>query len=177
MDDHGVLDAWRKVEPLFKPAEHQEAVWVSDQTLDVCARWLEAERGLCWVYHRAFGERLAQHTGVPYFSGGGKAGRVAIDVHDGPAIVSISAISEGFNLQTLHRDNLIVTCPTTNKENEQLISRTHRDGQEADEVTVTYLQTLEGDAKALDQARADAAYVEATTRQPQRLCAATWIDE
>ena len=149
---------------------------MSEQTTEFCAKWLAATKGICWVFHRAFGDHLSEKTGVPYFSGG-RGYKGAIDLHDGPAIASISAISEGFNLQTLHCDNLVVTCPTTNKENEQLISRTHRDGQDADEVTVTYLQTLEGDASALEQARADALYVEATTRQPQRLCAATWIDE
>ncbi len=177
LEDHGILDAWRKVEGLFKPHEHQEAVWVSDRTVDYCAKWLsEHEHGICWVYHVAFGERLAERTGIPYFAGGRSKGG-AIDQHRGPAIASISAISEGYNLQFWHCDNLVACTPTTNKQNEQLISRTHRDGQEADEVTVTYLQTLEGDVKALEQARADALYVEATTRQPQRLCAATWIDE
>jgi hypothetical protein len=176
LEDHGILNAWRAAEPLFKPKEHQEAVWVGEQTLEFCAKWLAETKGLCWVYFTAFGKRLQERTGLPYFAGGAYKG-VAVDQHDGPAIVSIKAVNEGFNLQTLHSDNLIATCPTTNKENEQLISRTHRDGQEADEVTVTYLQTLEGDVKALDQARADAVCVEAMTRQPQRLCAATWIDE
>lgn len=174
--DNGVLEAWRAVAHLFRPEDHQETVWVSDQTLRACAVWLESERGICWVQHVAFGQRLSEITGVPYFARGGVAGAVCVDQHNGPAILSIQSGKEGFNLQHLHHKNLIATTPTTNEANEQLISRTHRDGQE-NEVEIAYLQTLEGDEKALDSARADAVYVESTTLQPQRLNAATWIDE
>lgn len=177
IDDFGTLEEWRRVAPLFKPDEHQEPVWISEQTVDFCAEWLRAEQGICWVYHTALGRRLSEKSGVPYFSSGGKCGKVSIDQYKGPAIASIRAVNEGFNLQELHSRNLIATCPTTNLELEQLISRTHRDGQPEDEVTLLFLQTLEGDRKALDQARADAVYVESTLLQPQRLAAATWIDE
>ncbi len=161
---------------LFRPEDHQEPVWISDVTLDYCREWLAAEGGICWVQHVAFGRKLSEHTGVPYFASGGRAGHLLIDQHKGPAIASIKSISEGFNLQDLHCKNLIATTPTTNLENEQMISRTHRDGQ-LEEVELIYLQTLEGDTKALDSARADAQYVEQSTLQPQRLNAATWVDE
>lgn len=176
--DGGILATWRRVQGLFDPAKHQEAVWISDLTVNHCAKWLEKEQGICWVYHRAFGERLSAVSGVPYFSNGGKdpSGK-SIDEHRGPAIASISSVNEGFNLQELHFKNYVATCPTTNLANEQMISRTHRDGQTADEVELTYLQILEGDRAALRQARADARAVESSMLQPQRLNAATWIDE
>lgn len=177
VDDGGTLAEWRQVEPMFRPKDHQEAVWISDQTLDFCAKWLAEVRGICWVQHVAFGERLSQMTGLPYFAKDGKCGKLAVDLHDGPMIASIAAINEGFNLHVYHHDNLVSTTPTTCRQNEQMISRTHRDEQTADEVTVTFLQTLEGDAKALDQARADAVHIEQTTAMPQRLSAATWPDE
>lgn len=174
-----ILAEWRAVAHLFRPEEHTEPVWITDSTIDYCAAWLEHERGICWVEHRAFGGRLAQRSGVPYFAAGGRAvgGRLAIDEHRGPAIASTRAINEGFNLQELHYKNLIATCPTTNLANEQLISRTHRDGQLEDEVELVYLQTLDGDRAALTQARADAKAVEAAMLTPQRLNAATWLDE
>jgi hypothetical protein len=176
LNDYGGLAEWRRVAHMFNPIEHQEPVFFGDSTTNFCADWLAKEKGICWVVHVAFGKRLSEVTGVPYFSAGGKAGKVAIDEHRGPAIASVKAINEGFNLHELHHKNLFSTCPTTNLENEQAISRTHRDGQPED-VEVTYLVTLEGDAKALAQARADAAAVCDATGSPQRLSIATWLDE
>ncbi len=177
-----VLAEWQRVEPSFKSAT--EPVWICDSTLRYCAEWLEREQGICWVHHGAFGRALETMTGVPYFKQQGKneAG-VAIDQHRGPAIASIMSCSVGFDLQgtavteAQHHKNLIATCPTRNLDNEQLLSRTHRDGQEEDTVFARYLQRLEGDVKALEQSRADARMVELTTRAPQRLTVATWLDE
>jgi hypothetical protein len=181
LDDGGVLAAWQAVEGIFRP--DTEAVWLGDGALKVAAEWLKREGGLCWVQHVAFGRALEQLTGVPFFQQEGRnSAGVVIEQHAGPAIVSIASCSEGFDLQgTLttkakHHKNHIVTCPTKNGPLEQLISRTHRDGQQEDDVTVEFAQTLEGDVKALEQARADAAYVEATLRQPQRLTVATWLE-
>lgn len=179
--DGGVWAAWQEINPTFR--SETEPVWLCDQTLTWAADWLERERGIAWVYHIEVGEILSRGTGVPYFSSQGKDARgVSIDMHNGPAIASISSCSEGFNLQH-HSKNLFLTCMTKNDPNEQAISRTHRDGvsvlapygQQADDVEVTYLQTLEGDERALAQARADAAYAEQTTCAPQRLTVATWI--
>ena len=177
VDDLGLLSAWRNVRHLFDPEKHKEPVWLGDQTLRYCAEWLEREKGICWVAHQCFGKRLMERTGVPYFAAGGKCKGVAIDTHRGPAIASIKAVNEGFNLQTLHSKNLIATTPTTNLENEQLISRTHREGQTEDDVEIVFLQTLPGDCQALTQARADAMYVQSLMMQPQRLCYATWLNE
>lgn len=177
LDDGGALAAWQAVEPSFDPVT--EAVWICDETLARAATWLERNvGGLCWVHHGAFGRRLSLMTGIPYFSQLGRApSGVSIDEHPATvgAIVSLSSCSRGFNLQARHK-NLITTCPTKNNLCEQTISRTHRDGQEHDDVEVLFPQVLEGDRKALQQARADARYCESTLLQPQRLGIATWIE-
>lgn len=179
LDDGGLLAAWQAVEPSFDPVT--EAVWICDDALNRAAVWLEQHPGgLCWVHHGAFGRRLSQVTGIPYFSQLGRAdgGRgVAIDEYSPAlsAIVSLSSCSRGFNLQARYQ-SLITTCPTKNNLCEQTISRIHRDGQEHDDVEIWFPQVLEGDRKALQQARADATYVESTTLQPQRLGIATWLE-
>jgi hypothetical protein len=181
-EGQGVHAAWMAQAPTFKP--DTEPVWICDSTLQRSAEWLEKRKGICWVHHGAFGEALESLTGVPYFrqQGRNKAG-IAIDQHDGPAIASIASCSTGFDLQgtpttrAKHYQNFIVTCPTKNAPNEQLLSRTHRDLQIEDTVFATYLQRLEGDEKALAQSRADASMVECTTRAPQRLTVATWVEE
>ncbi len=177
LDDGGTLAAWQAIEPSFDPVT--EAVWICDEPALRAAAWLERNSGgLCWVHHGAFGRRLSEITGIPYFSQLGRApSGVSIDEYpaSSAAIVSLSSCSRGFNLQARWQ-NLITTCPTKNNLCEQTISRTHRDGQEQDDVEVIFPQVLEGDRRALQQSRADASYVESTTLQPQRLGIATWVD-
>lgn len=177
-----VLAEWERVRDSFYPIT--EPVWICDSTLQHAAAWLKSERGIVWVHHSAFGRQLEALCGVPYFKEQGRnAAGVAIDMHDGPAIASIQSCGTGFDLQgtkhtkAKHYKNLIVTCPTLNSPNEQLLSRTHREGQEQDTVHATYLQRLEGDERALAQSRADAAMVALTKRAAQRLTVATWLDE
>lgn len=177
-----LIAAWQAVEPTFKPVT--EPVWICDSTLEYAATWLAKERGICWVHHRAFGERLSALTGVPYFAEQGQDVRgISIDMHDGPAIASQRSCSRGFDLQgtretkACHWQNLVITPPTKNNLAEQLVSRTHRDGQAQPTVFVEFLLRLDGDRAALAQARADATMVAATLRQPQRLTVATWMQE
>lgn len=176
LDDGGALAEWRRVAHMFKPDEHRVAVWLTDSNTRFCAEWLHRERGIVWIKHVEFGKRLSQMAGVPYFGAGAMCNGKQIDQHDGPAIASIKSVSEGFNLQLLHSRNLVATTDTTGLGNEQMISRTHRAGQLQDEVTVEYMQTLDGDREALRQARADARGIQDRMLDPQRLVMATWLD-
>lgn len=173
------LAIWRRVEPTYSYVT--EPVWITDNTLALAADWLERERGLCWVSHIPFGERLSQMTKIPYFHEEGEsAAGVKIDMWDGPAIVSIKSCSRGFNLQGApdkkanHSKNLVVPSPTTNKDYEQLLARTHRRGQRADVIELTVMCALEGDYAALAQAQEDAECVSRTKQSLQRLQTATW---
>lgn len=163
-----VYAMWVATRDTFKP--NQEPRWVSDTVLNYAAKWLETP-GICWVEHVAFGERLSEMTGLPYFGGGGvtKDGRNIEDESEcGPIIASIAANSDGRNLQRFSR-NLVVSCPPNNKTWEQMAGRTHRDGQTADEVTFDVIlgcrEALEGFWKAVTQA----GYVSSSTQQPQKL--------
>lgn len=138
-DPDDALGTWRAIRPTF--TVNSVPVWHDDSALLQAQRWLTAHpRGICWVEHRFFGNRLAQMTGLPYF---GPRGRDAKDhfIQDatGPIIASVAANSTGRNLQSQWSDNLI-TAPAADSERwEQLIGRTHRNGQTADEVTVDVL--------------------------------------
>ena len=57
---------------------------------------------------------------------------------------------------------------------EQLVGRTHREGQEADEVSVDMVVACVEQWKGLRQAEADARYVEQTTGVQQKLLYADW---
>jgi hypothetical protein len=111
--------AWREIRDTFVP--NQEAVWVSDGTLRFAAEWLRKNDGICWVEHIAFGERLAELTGLSYYGGGGldKQKRMIEDGR-GPCIASIAANAEGRNLQQWNK-SLVVSCPPSGKTWEQCL--------------------------------------------------------
>ena len=167
--DPAPLGLWRVVCPTFEP--NTVPVWVDDAMLRDAAGWLEERRGLCWVEHRAFGERLADMAEVPYFANEGRdaSGVFLEDVPGGPAIVSIASNQEGRNLQYHWSQNLIVSCPPNGRIMEQVLGRTHRDEQPADEVTFDIAMACLEQWKALQQAMKDARYIEDTTGQAQKL--------
>jgi hypothetical protein len=156
----GTLSAWRQIRDTF--AVNAEDVWHDDAAIQACARWMERERGIVWCPHTFFARRLARETGAPYYGAEGRtdAGESIVDVKAGaPIICSVKANSEGRNLQMFSR-NLVTSWGPSAKEAEQLIGRTHRDGQEADEVVVDVLvgcrEHLDAFDRSLEEARATA---------------------
>jgi hypothetical protein len=166
---------WCEIRNTFVPQTKVE--WISNSSLEYAAEWLLKEHGLCWVSHVAFGDRLSEMTGIPYFREGAKAKcGTYLQGHKGAAIASVYTCHEGLNLQQEHHKNLVIS-PTTNAQAEQWISRTHRKGQPEDDVYVDVVLRCEGDERIWLQALADARNVEDTLAQPKRLAIATIIDE
>lgn len=127
--------AWTAIRDTFKP--NTRAVWTHDAAVKDAALWLSNEPGIVWSEHVAFGERLAQVAGVPYFGRGGRdAQKQLIDDYSGPCVASIEANKEGRNLQFAYSKNYVSSAPPGGDVWEQMIGRTHRDGQDADEVSV-----------------------------------------
>jgi hypothetical protein len=123
------LSAWETIKPSFEPGSR--ALWLSDHALAYCEAWGREAPGIIWVDHIAFGIELEKRTGFRYFQGGGK------DRHGKPIekakasetiIASRGANSTGRNLQKWCR-NLVTAMPANNRDFEQMVGRTHRDGQ------------------------------------------------
>lgn len=171
LDDGGILAKWKEIENTFIP--ETEAVWFDDSMLNFAAKWLEKHRGLCWVEHREFGKRLTKLTGLPYFSNYGKdaSGRM-LERYKGPAIVSVASNKEGRNLQDWNR-SLLVSLQPNGRLYEQVLGRTHRDDQLADEVIYEIPIISLEQWKEVCKARRDAEHIQSTTRQPQKLVYAT----
>ncbi len=89
--------------------------------------------------------------------------------YDGPAVVSVKACGTGHNMQQWC-ENLIPVPLSVGGATDQLLARTHRDGQEADYVDVTFLLSCPETYECLGQALADARFSETTLGQPHRLC-------
>jgi hypothetical protein len=135
--------AWDAVRERPKPPT--VAVWIDDFAVRDAMAW-GRDGGIVWYEHVDFGRELARLSGYPYCGPGKQSAeflsRVDPKVH--PAIVcSINSHKEGKDLQMYSRN--LVTCPMASaSEWEQVVGRTHRQGQEADEVIVdVYAYTAE----------------------------------
>ncbi len=156
--DGAALAAWRVQRPTFTP--NVEPVWCDDSALKTCAEWM-VKPGIVWTEHGFFAQALAKLTGLPYFAAKGfdAAGKYIEDADPkASCIASIDANREGKNLQRLWSRNLLVCPPTSAAWWEQVIARTHRTGQDADEVIVDVLlgcrENYDACLKALEGAKA-----------------------
>lgn len=167
-DSYALAD-WRAVKDLFTP--NTEAVWVTTRVLERAIEWAHAEKGIIWVEHTEFGHALSRMSNIPFYWRQGKnAQGKAIEDHPAgePMIASIASNAEGRNLQSWNT-NLITSCPPTGAILEQLLGRTHRDGQLADEVSATVMAVVPEQLDAFDRARSDALMIGDTMRQNQKL--------
>ena len=112
-----------------------------------------------WTEHVAFGEQF----GANYYGAGTELTNV-----EGPVVLSVKAHGEGKNLQRWSR-NLAVSCPSSGKAWQQLLGRTHREGQEADAVTADIYFHTQVLRDAWDTAVEDAHYLQDTTANRQKI--------
>lgn len=176
VQDGGLLARWRAVRDKFKP--NTKAIWHDDSVLTLCAEWMEKNPdGIVWADHTAFGERLAKVTGRKYFGKEGySADRQFIDDATGPIIASIKANKEGRNLQYKWCKNLVTAFPDNADLAEQMIGRTHRPKQEADEVTFEVILGCYEHANAFRKAMIGAQTIRDTVGAAQKLLIADVTD-
>lgn len=147
------LRAWRAVKDTFAP--RPKAVWHDESALHACAAWLKGPPGIVWCEHTFFAEELSRRTGRPYFGANAedRRGRVVRDARpaDGSIIASVQSCGTGQNLQAWNRN--LVTSPSSSAARwEQLLGRTHREGQESDvtfDVMVGCFEHADGMRRAL----------------------------
>jgi hypothetical protein len=175
--DGVLLEALREWEPHAKKrwgrgrTPPTETVWIDDYLLDDAAVWAEEHPlGLLWYGDNAVAGRLAERGLKVYGAGTNPediAGRFG-------AALSIHVHKDGKNLQK-HSENLVLNFDPSGTAMEQLISRTHRSGQESDEVSLWWYGHTEPARNAVASAKNDARYIQETMRTPQRLCYGTWL--
>lgn len=164
-----VFHDWFKIKPTFEPKT--QAVWIDDFALREAARWMQKHPGIVWVQHQAFGRKLSKLTKIPYYGEGGfDENKNFIENHSPavPMIASIKANREGKNLQNWNT-NLVVHPPSSGKEWEQMLGRTHRDGQLEDEVHFQMFMSCIEHVLSFWRASNDAIYVQDSVGQIQKL--------
>jgi len=165
--------AWREIKD--EVYHVQKSTWVSDFLLEDIATWMRQAPGIVWVDHVEVGHRLARLTGFPYFGGGDKASSEIIhEKGDRPIIASVQAHHKGKNLQEAFWRNLIVSISPNAAELEQLVGRTHREGQPKDEVEVHYYAHIAELSDTLDKAKERAKFVNDILGSPQKLIYGNW---
>lgn len=171
-----LLADWRAIRGTFEPNPVPQ--WFTSAVLEQIAEHLRSQPPtLVWVEHRCVGERLSALLGVPFFANKGRsADGQQVEAWDRKqhAVLSIAANCTGRNLQAWNR-NLIVTPMPNGGPWQQLMGRTHRQGQEEDEVFFDVVEACNQNADDLSQARADALYIQTMTGEPQKLVLATKI--
>jgi hypothetical protein len=151
-------------------------VWISEWLVDDAIAWGKHSPGIIWFNLTALGKKIAEKGGFEFFGPGNKAARAIQNVDGKKTIVaSIAAHGTGRNLQNAFHRNLMTGIPSKNKVFEQLIGRTHRQGQRAKTVTVELYQHIEEFRKSLDHARERAKYIQETKGNMQKLAYATYI--
>jgi len=171
--------AWYAVKD--RPVPPTETVWIDEYLVEaalVWARQKQAEKrpAIIWYEHKGLGLRIAERSidqgdRFPHFGAGTDA-----DESTAPVIIcSVKAQGEGKNLQH-YRSNLMTTLPVSGKTFEQVAGRTHRNGQQADEVEADWFAPTWELEKAMASLLEDAEYLQQTLGQRQKILYATRIE-
>lgn len=164
------LEGWKKVRD--RPQPPTAVTWLDTYVVEAAMEWMKKHpNGLVWQRDSAI-EQMFRSLGVPVYG----AGETPDDDGVGK-VVSIQSHGTGLNLQTKHSKNLIISFPSSGKTVEQLIGRTHRQGQTEDEVTVDYFAPTQETKDCVNKAIRDATYIQQTTQVPQKLIYGTWLQE
>ena len=161
--------AWKKVKARYNPTPPTETVWVSDWLAYDAIQKAQAAatRGhkvIVWYEHRAMGKRLAELSNWPHYGQGADASIATANI----IICSITTQGVGKNLQA-YDYNITLSLCTNGKDFEQVVGRTHRPGQMADEVWFVYYDHTAPLDAAMDAVIADAIYIQDSTGQRQKI--------
>lgn len=176
LDSFGVYEMWRDIEPSFKPISRVH--WFSEEVLALLAEWMSKNDAIVWVPYPAFGRALARRSGRPFFHHQGMSlthGSIEAYESSDAIIASTQSNATGRNLQRWAK-NLIVGPSAKADLQEQQIGRTHRAGQKADAVEVTYFVGSVENLDAIDRARYRARIDNTLGRnQAHKLLACDWL--
>lgn len=167
---------WERLRETAVP--ENEAVWVSDFLVDDALAWLAEGPGLLWYEFNAFAQRLAEKGRdlKLTLAGPGNSGTDVVLALRGTerVIASIRAHGTGRNLQQFAR-NLVANPPSGGGAWEQLLGRTHRQGQKKDEVIADVYRHTEAFRNAVKSAHELSEFIQGTFGATQRLASvARW---
>jgi hypothetical protein len=162
---------WKEIEKSYTPIISPK--WFSTKVLNFVLTSISKQQSLIWCDTDAFG-RMMEYCKIPFFGQG--MNKELQDFAENPGdqsiCLSMHAHSEGKNLQKFNH-NIVVTPPANALMWEQIIGRTHRKGQEADEIHFLVMCHTPELLYAFKTALMEAHYIKTTTGQEQKLLLAT----
>lgn len=167
---HKAWIEWAEIKEEAKPVPFP--VWVDDSPVCHALKLVEEldTPAILWFQGKAVEERIRFLR--PLFEVYGASSTFDQETPRNLAL-SIRSHGVGKNLQAW-AEQVVMSPPSSGSAWEQLLGRTHRAGQEADEVNVKVVQTYEIQIGALASAKTDARYIEETTGNVQKLNFCNW---
>lgn len=165
-----VAVAWKIWEPYHKIKPPPTIpIWLDDFLVNDAIEWArqQDEPVILWYGDTAIGARFRE-LGIPTYGQGSEMPQTAVT-----CAASYNVHGTGKNLQAW-KNQLCLDPPASGQMWEQLIGRTHRQGQQADEVMFHYYAHTTEFKQAMEKAKESARYIQETTNTPQRLLYATW---
>lgn len=155
-----VYEQWHAIKDTVKP--ETEAVWISDYMLKFVEKWLKTPQSIAWVDSVPFLEKMRERGMLCFGGGEDEIDDEALSKTPRSCVASFDAHYKGRNLQGKKEidapgywRNLFLA--TGNGERlEQGIGRTHRQGQEADEVECFFVLACKEMWKLFQSAMQDA---------------------
>jgi len=151
-----------------RPGPKTRPTWVSDAGLRAMLAAADGEAALVWYDEDAVAQKLRE-LGLLVVPAG-----APVPQFDGVVCLSLRSHGVGLNLQRWNR-NVFCCVPSSGTPWEQVLGRTHRVGQQEDEVWAYVPQWTGILRHALKQAREDAAWIEKTTGNIQKLLVASVV--
>lgn len=179
-DLFGAWKAARDADFPGRPERRSKPVRVYDYKIRAAVQWAQSldrkhPGGILWVHHQEIGRwtaELLREAGldVLHCPAGTEANRTIVDPANRRKLVvaSVTAHGTGKNLQHF-RNQLFVQWPRSAVVAEQAVGRTHRTGQEADELAVCRMDSNFIDRANFAACVNDAVYIHATTGVRQKL--------
>jgi hypothetical protein len=159
-----------------KPEPPTETVWIDPFLVKHSVEYARSRPDpvLIWFEHDAIGYAVAQTGGFPFLPGGPPSNAFLAEVSAGTrkpqtVCVSIDAHGTGKNLQP-YRENLILCPPANGAIWDQMLGRTHRQGQESERIDAAAYTHTDTFSSAFESAREGARYIQETWGTPQKLC-------
>lgn len=179
--------AWREAKDLEfdgMPERLSEPILVCDYKIRHAVEWAKKHgRGLVWYEHDAIGRLAAdamQEAGVdalwcPAESRRKGMNEAVLDPKNKDKVLVLAAGGHGTgkNLQ-FHQNNLFLQFFRQSDTVEQVIGRTHRNGQESDELIVNFCNTIPFDDYNASACIIDALYQHQTVGARQKLIYGSW---
>jgi hypothetical protein len=158
-----LLQAWD--EQRHKEEPPTKAIWLDVSPVLHAVDWAKRQdRAFIWYHSRAVGDML-EALGMPTF----REGSDTPDPDKHPVCaLSISVYNKGRNFQAW-ANQLILEIPSNAATWQQMLGRTHRQGQQAPEVHASIYQHTWPMRQKLNRACARARYIQGTQGEPQKL--------